>query len=128
MDTVASLLWVRTSLGRLAGVSTRPEYGGEAYFVGAARFAAVGSRGLVLHLAPSYATAAMKLGIARPFLSVGAMQKNGWVEFTTQALAPEVAERFLLAAHQTAIQADRRRGRKRPARRRDRKSPLPTKG
>lgn len=125
MESVASLLWIRTALPRLAGVVSKPEFGGEAYFVGTVRFAAVGSRGLVLHLAPSDSIEAMKLGIARPFLSVGAMQKNGWVEFATQAIAPDVVERFLLAAHQAATQADRRQA-KRPARRRDRKPMAPS--
>ncbi len=120
METVASLLWVRSNLCQLAGVESRPEYGGEGYFVGAVRFAAVGPRGLILRLTSSGSLEALRLGIARPFLSVGAMQKSGWVEFPTQALAPEAVDRFLMAAHQAAVQADRRRL-KRPARRRHRK-------
>lgn len=125
MESMASLLWVRSLLGRMDRVSSRPEFGGEAFFVGNVRFAGVGTRGLVLHLAPADSIAAMKRGLARPFLSVGAMQKNGWVEFGTQAIAPEVIEPFLQAAHSAALQADRRHS-KRPARRRDRKPLTPS--
>lgn len=125
MESVASMLWVRNVLGRMERVSSRPEFGGEAFFVGGVRFAGVGARGLVLHLAPSESIDAMKRGLARPFLSVGAMQKNGWVEFATQAIAPEVIEPFLAAAHAGALQADRRQS-KRPARRRDRKPLAPS--
>lgn len=128
MDTVASLAWLNTRLAALPGVVVKREFGDQGYFLGPTRFAAVTPRGLVMHLPSALVIEALTLGIAKPFVSMGAMGRNGWVEFTSQALAPEVIERFVVAAHEAAGHAHRRSQPKRPAtRRRTRGSAEPAK-
>ncbi len=97
-----------TYLKSLPGVTARPEFGTETFFVDNARFAAVSPRGLVLHLPPSELLAALKAGIAKPFVSVGAMGKNGWVELKTAGVDRIALESLLIAACNTARNAHRR--------------------
>lgn len=104
-----------TFLKGLPGVAARPEYGTEAFFVGNARFAALSPRGLVLHLPPSELLAALKAGIAKPFVSVGAMGKSGWVELRTAGVDRMALESLLTASCNAARHAHRRAMLKHPS-------------
>ena len=97
-----------TFLKSLPGVTVRPEFGTEVFFVDNARFAAVSARGLVLHLPPSELLAALKAGIAKPFVSVGAMGKNGWVELKPAGVDRVALESLLIASCNAARNAHRR--------------------
>lgn len=115
MNAVDTLPWVESRLAELPQVTARSEFGNRTFFVGGARFAALTGAVLVTHLPPADLIAALKLRIARPFVSVGAMGRNGWVELRLEGVEPEVLDRFLLAAHAAAVQAHRRTLPKRPA-------------
>ncbi len=95
-------------LKTLPGVTVRPEFGTEAFFVGQARFAASSPRGVVLHLPPSELLTALKAGIAKPFVSVGAMGKNGWVELKTAGVDRVALESLLIASCNAAKNTHRR--------------------
>ena len=101
-------------LKSLPGVTARPEFGTEAYFVGNTRFAALSPRGLVIHLPPSELLTALKAGFAKPFVSAGAMGKSGWVELKTTGI-DRVALESLLVASAAARHSHRRVMPKHPA-------------
>ncbi len=104
-----------TFLKSLPGVATRKEFGTEAFFVGNARFAAASPRGLVLHLPPSELLTALKAGLAKPFVSIGAMGKNGWVELKTAGIDRVALESLLIASCNAARSGHRRVMPKRPS-------------
>jgi hypothetical protein len=58
---------------------------------------------------------ALRTGIARPFVSVGAMGKNGWVEVRFDRVDQEALERLIEAASAAAQHAHRRSQPKRPS-------------
>ena len=115
MNAVDTLTWVETRLSELPQVTCRPEFGTRTYFVGGARFAALTGNVLVTHLPPAELIAALKARIARPFVSVGAMGRNGWVELRLDGVDPDLLDRYLVAAHAAAVHAHRRTLPKRPA-------------
>ena len=71
---------LRERLLALPRVVTRKMFGAEAYFVGPAMFAFFTPTSLVVRLPPSAFTDAVTHAVARPFLSFGAAQVNGWAE------------------------------------------------
>ncbi|HEX9894793.1 MAG TPA: hypothetical protein VGA78_12765 [Gemmatimonadales bacterium] len=108
---------LRQRLLGLPRVVTRKMFGAEAYFIGPAMFAFFTPTALVLRLPPSALTESVALGVARPFLSFGAAQVNGWAELTLEGRAPGELEKWLLAAHASGTHAARSAARrKRPAR------------
>lgn len=108
----------------LPGTSTHVEFGSEAWFVDGIMFAALAGSRLTMHLPPAELTKAMRRGVARPLVSMGAIDRNGWVEVRLDLLANEELDRLLHVAHDAARNA-RRRGRaaKPPRARRTRPSP-----
>ena len=106
---------VAAFLKSLPGVTARPEFGTEAYFVGNSRFAALSPRGLVIHLPPSELLTALKAGFAKPFVSVGAMGKSGWVELKTSGIDRVALESLLVASSTAARNSHRRVMPKHPA-------------
>jgi hypothetical protein len=106
-------------LSLLPGVTTRREFGAEAFYLGDAKFAAVTDRALVMHLPPRELTEAYRTGHGRPFVSVGALSRHGWIEIPLATLSPHAADPWIEAAHRAA-RASHRRARTRkphPARR-----------
>ena len=131
MDRTAVLATVTAHLAALPGVTRRTEFGNDAFFVGGSRFAGVTDKGIVMHLPPAELTEVLRLGIAKPFVSVGAMGKNGWVELRIEGVAPELIERLIGAAHGSASHSHRRTPQRRPSAARHTRSrtrsPSPTK-
>jgi hypothetical protein len=110
-------LALRQRLLAMPRVVTRKMFGAEAYFVGPAMFAFFTPTSLVLRLPPAALTDSVALGMARPFLSFGAAQVNGWAEVQLEGRKPEELERWLVAAHGSGTHAARSAARrKRPAR------------
>ena len=108
---------LRERLLGLPGVSTRKMFGAEAYFVGAAMFAFFAPSAIVLRLPQTALTDAMSSGLARPFLSTGAAQLNGWAEVSFDGRALETLEPLLHSAHASGSHAARSAARrKRPSR------------
>ncbi len=110
---------VREGLGNrlsaLAGVTSRKEFGNEAFFVGEAKFAAVTDRALVLHLPSKELTEAYKSGQARPFVSVGALSRHGWIEIPLASFSPRFVEPWIEAAHRSAQHNQHRSRPRKPA-------------
>jgi hypothetical protein len=120
---VSGLTEVREGLGNrlsaLANVVSRHEFGNEAFYLGETKFAALTDRALVLHLPAKEITEALKTRQARPFVSVGALNRHGWVEIALTGAAPLQVDIWIGAAYRAAQHSHRRsRGRKpAPARR-----------
>ncbi len=102
-------------LSSLGQVTSRTEFGNEAFFVGDAKFAAVTDRALVLHLPSRAATDAFKSGQARPFVSVGALARHGWIELPFATLSLQYADPWIEAAYRSAISSHRRTRNRKPA-------------
>lgn len=99
------------------GTVTRKMFGAEAYFVGHAMFAFFTPVALVLRLPQAAFAEAAAKGIARPFLSLGAAQLNGWAEIPLAGRTPDALESLLVAAHLSGTRAARSGARrKRPTR------------
>jgi hypothetical protein len=108
---------LRGRLLEMPGVVARRMFGAEAYFVGPAMFAFFTTKSMVLRLPHSAFAEAVSSGMARPFLSLGAAQLNGWAEFLLEGRTEAVLEPALLAAHMSGTHAARSAARrKRPAR------------
>jgi hypothetical protein len=102
-------------LSALAGVTSRKEFGNEAFFVGEAKFAAVTDRALVLHLPPKELTEAFKTGQARPFVSAGTLSRHGWIELPLASFSPRFAEPWIDVAYRSAQHTHRRTRIRKPA-------------
>ncbi|MBM4187528.1 MAG: MmcQ/YjbR family DNA-binding protein [Gemmatimonadetes bacterium] len=122
MSTAAT---VATTLRQLSGVTPKTEFGGLAFFVGGTRFAALTPEAVLLHLPPEALTEALMGGAARPFISVGAMGKHGWVEIRFSSIGPDELSRYLLAAHNAALHGHRRTAMKKPGRARHTRKTTP---
>ncbi len=108
---------LRDRLLGLPRVITRKMFGAEAYFVGPAMFAFFTPTSLVLRLPPSAFTEAVTSGSARPFLSFGAAQVNGWAELPFDRREESDFGHWLHAAHASGTHAARGAARrKRPPR------------
>ena len=108
---------LRQRLLILPGVVTRRMFGAEAYFVGPSMFAFFTSTAVVLRLPHSAFVEAVAAGLARPFLSLGAAQLNGWAELPYANRLYRDLEPILLAAHTSGTHAARVAARrKRPQR------------
>jgi hypothetical protein len=89
----------------------------EAYFVGPAMFAFFTPNSMVVRLPPSAFTDAVSHGVARPFLSFGAAQVNGWAEIGFDGREEGDLERWVASAHASGTHAARSAARRRrPAR------------
>lgn len=115
MTGAEALTWADDRLAALPDVTRRAEFGNQTFLVGGTRFAALTGRAVVMHLPPAELIDALRRGIARPFVSAGAMGKNGWVELAVEGIEEPLLERYLLAAHSAAHQAHRRTAPRRPA-------------
>ena len=103
-------------LRQLSGVAPKSEFGNEAFVVGTNRFAAVTGNAVLLRLAPADVTGALRLPGARPFVSVGAMGRHGWVQIRLGLVERGELERLVVAAHAAALSGHRRSAIKKPAR------------
>jgi hypothetical protein len=99
-------------LALLPGVTCRTEFGGQAFWLGDAKFAALTDRALVLHLPPRDVTELFKSGQGRPFVSADALSRHGWIELSLATLSPAYADPWIEVAHRAA-KASPRRGRSR---------------
>jgi hypothetical protein len=88
-------------------------FGTEAYFVGPAMFAFLTSTSVVLRLPHSAFADAVGDGRAKPFLSLGAAQLNGWAEVPLSNRPLEHVEPLLTAAHTSGTHAARVAARRR---------------
>jgi hypothetical protein len=108
---------LRGRLCEMPGAVARRMFGADAYFVGPAMFAFFTTKSLVLRLPHSAFAEAVSSGMARPFLSLGAAQLNGWAEFPLEGRTEAMLEPALLAAHMSGTHAARSAARrKRPTR------------
>ena len=108
---------LRERLLALPRVVTRKMFGAEAYFVGPAMFAFFTPTSLVVRLPPSAFTDAVSHGAARPFLSFGAAQVNGWAEIVFEGRSEGDLDRWVSSAHASGTHAARSAARrKRPSR------------
>jgi TfoX/Sxy family transcriptional regulator of competence genes len=113
-DPVAPL---RERLLALPAVVTRKMFGAEAYFVGPAMFAFFTKTAVVLRLPHASFAEAVGAGLARPFLSAGAAQLNGWAEVGLADRTADQLEPLVRAAHASGTHAARSAARrKRPGR------------
>jgi hypothetical protein len=108
---------LRARLLALPGTGTRRMFGAEAYFVGQAMFAFFTPTAIVLRLPQAAFAEAVERRQARPFLSLGATQLNGWAEVPLAGRSAEELEDLLRAAHGSGTRAARSAARrKRPTR------------
>jgi hypothetical protein len=116
---VSGLDEVREGLGNrlsaLANVVSRHEFGNEAFYLGETKFAALTDRALVLHLPAREITEALKTRQARPFVSVGALNRHGWIEIPLSGGTPLQADLWIGAAYRAAQHSHRRSRAKKPA-------------
>lgn len=123
MTTPTDLLArLRRHLEGLPEVQGRPEFGDQVFYVGGTQFAALTDRVALMHLPAAALTAVLRRGVARPFVSAGAMGRNGWVEMDLDAVPPEELELLLATSHAAAARAHRRRRPRHPGRARRRRS------
>jgi len=108
-------------LARLPGVSTRAEFGDATFLVSGVRFAALTGERVLMRLPPTELVEALRTGLAKPFVSVGAMSRNGWVELRRSGVDPVRLEELLVAAHAAARHSHRRTASRRPPRARHRR-------
>jgi hypothetical protein len=104
-----------TRLSLLTDVTVRREFGGDAFFVGETKFAAITDRALVLHLPPRDVTQVFRTGQGRPFVSVGALSRHGWIEIPFATLTPQLADPWIEAAYRAAHTGRKRGSSRRPA-------------
>lgn len=108
---------LRERLLALPRVVTRKMFGAEAYFVGPAMFAFFTPTSVVVRLPPTAFTDAVSHGVARPFLSFGAAQVNGWAEIGFEGRQEPDLTRWVTSAHASGTHAARSAARrKRPSR------------
>ena len=108
---------LRQRLLALPRVVTRKMFGAEAYFVGPAMFAFFTPTSVVMRLPPSAFTDAVSHGHARPFLSFGAAQVNGWAEIGFDGRDEADLSRWVASAHASGTHAARSAARrKKPSR------------
>ncbi len=122
----ATAIEIAAFLRQLSGVTAKPEFGNEAFLVGPNRFAAVTGNAVLLRLPPADVTEALRLPGARPFISVGAMGRHGWVQIRLGVVQRGEIERLITAAHAGALSGHRRSAIKKPARARHVRSKRPT--
>jgi hypothetical protein len=103
-------------------VECRPEFGNRVFYVRATQFAALTDRAVLMHLAAADLTDVLRRRIAKPFVSAGAMGRNGWVENRFEATVPDDPERLLSASHAAARHSNRRTRPRHPSRARRRRS------
>lgn len=104
---------LKARLLEMPGVVTRRMFGTEAYFVGQAMFAFFSPVALIARVPPGVLGEAVAQGLARPFLSFGAAQLNGWAEVPLAGQTTESLERILRAAHTSGTHAARSAARRR---------------
>ena len=121
-DTAAVPERLHDHLDRLPGVECRPEFGNRVFYVRATQFAALTDAAVLMHLAATDLTDVLRRRIAKPFVSAGAMGRNGWVEIAFDATDPEDLERLLTASHAAARHSNRRSRARHPSRARKRRS------
>ncbi|HKP29224.1 MAG TPA: hypothetical protein VJU15_07460 [Gemmatimonadales bacterium] len=108
---------LRQRLLGLPRVVTRKMFGAEAYFVGPAMFAFFTPTSVVVRLPPSAFTDAVSHGVAKPFLSFGAAQVNGWAEIGFDGREETDLTRWVASAHASGTHAARSAARrKKPSR------------
>jgi hypothetical protein len=108
---------LRQRLLALPRVVTRKMFGAEAYFVGPAMFAFFTPTAVVVRRPPSAFTDAVSHGHAKPFLSFGAAQVNGWAEIGLAGRDESDLTRWLGSAHASGTHAARSAARrKKPSR------------
>jgi hypothetical protein len=107
---------VAALIRQLSAVTVKTEFGNQTFLVGGTRFAAVTPVTLLLHLPSEELTEALVRGLARPFVSVGAMGRHSWVEVRLSAIGEDDLHRLIGAAHQAALHSHRRSAVKKPAR------------
>ena len=108
---------LRQRLLGLPRVVTRKMFGAEAYFVGPAMFAFFTPTSVVVRLPPSAFTEAVTHGVAKPFLSFGAAQVNGWAEIGFDGRQEIDLTRWVASAHASGTHAARSAARrKKPSR------------
>ena len=108
---------LRQRLLGLPRVVTRKMFGAEAYFVGPAMFAFFTPTSVVVRLPPSAFTDAVSHGVAKPFLSFGAAQVNGWAEIGFDGREEADLTRWVASAHASGTHAARSAARrKKPSR------------
>ena len=108
---------LRDRLLGLPRVVTRKMFGAEAYFVGPAMFAFFTPTSVVVRLPPSAFTEAVSHGVAKPFLSCGAAQVNGWAEIGFDGREESDLTRWVASAHASGTHAARSAARrKKPSR------------
>ena len=109
---------VREGLGNrlsaLPNVVSRHEFGNEAFYVGDTKFAALTDRALVLHLPAKETIEALKTRQARPFVSVGALNRHGWIEIGLGGTTPLQVDAWIEAAYRAAQHSHRRSRAKKP--------------
>lgn len=107
---------VRPLLEGLPATTRKSEFGGDAYLVGRTRFAALTGSSLVLHLPGPALTTALQSGHARPFVSMGAAGRNGWVEVHLANVDLDFITPLVQAAHAAAGHARGRSPARKPTR------------
>jgi hypothetical protein len=123
---IATAAQAAESLRQLPRVVSKQEFGNEAFLVSDRRFAAVAGQTLLLRLPPADLTAALRLPGARPFVSVGAMGRHGWVQIKLGSIGPATMTLLVEAAHAAALTGHRRSAIKKPSRARRVRSKKPS--
>jgi hypothetical protein len=100
------------------------EFGNEAFLVATKRFAAIAGQTVLVRLPPTELVEALRIPGARPFVSVGAMGRHGWIQIKLGAATREELERLFTAAHGAAM-SHRRSAIKKPSRARHIRSKRP---
>ncbi len=115
--SMESLEQLRAFLQALPNVVGRPLFGNEAFFLGAARFAELSDRLVLVRLPPTALTEALRGRYARPIVSAGATSRNGWVEIPVDAVPSVTLEQHLRQAYEAAKHSHRPAHRRSHARR-----------
>ncbi len=100
----------------LSGATSKAEFGNETFLAATKRFAAVAGETVLLRLAPTDLIDALRLPGAKPFVSVAAMGRHGWVEIKLGQVEASDLERLITAAHAGASIGNRRSALKKPSR------------
>lgn len=98
MTPTDSLDPLRTLLLSLPNVTTRRQFGNEAYFAGPTMFAALTEQSVLLRLPPGALTEALRGGYARPVLPTLVSSMNRMVEISLSAVSPDTLERLVRSA------------------------------
>ena len=113
MPTTAAA--AEAELRQLPGVTIKTEFGNRAFWVADTRFAAATPVAVLLRLPAEALTEALLQG-ARPFVSAGAMGRNGWVEIRLSMVDIERLRGLIASAHEAALHSHRRSAIKKPSR------------